>query len=1051
MALTEVPIELSSTPGIVDNSTATAITIDASQNVTLSANLTVNGDLITFGDANTDSIDFVADIGSNLTPSGTNTYDLGTTLKKWRDAYISGTADIATLSSASSTIGTLTVSTTATIPYDNVTSGLTAINVQSALDELSVLAGGGNVGSQANFDVYEFTATAAQATFDLNATYSETYVPGYIQVYLNGLLLSETDYVASNGSVVVLNDPAELSDILAIVVLDSFNTATQLRVLSIDASASDDAVSVDSSDNVTLLAELRGPATFVIDPAAIGDNTGTVQIKGNLQVDGTQTTINSTTLDVTDLNITVASGAADAAAANGAGITVDGAAANITYTSVTDSWDFNKEIIGSSNIVTSGFNRFVANSTSAGDYVRVYGADGTGKWDIYGNGANLRIGDNESAGIVQIDTGMYVSGNVGIGTSSPSEPLTVLSAQDYQITAAYNVANSTSYGYYGIKNNNTGNPFYFHVGGSERMRIDASGNVGIGQAPAALFHVVETDGGAPDAIIRIQSDDTANSKSLLQFLGRNVSNVATYATVHTDAVAAGTNAPIVFSQGANEANERMRIDENGNVGIGTSSFNATYVPRLQVTSTATDGTGGVLIQNYLPTLTLEDISGGAATSQIQQDQTNMLFKNNGAERLRIDSLGGITAASQAGGHVVFNSNTVDADFRVAYNGGTHALYVDGATGYAGIGTAAPESITHIKDSGNVSTTLQIESAASQYAPVINFDGIVGASADYLLGEINGSWDTHTNVVSAIRFESGADTTNKDDGLISFWTSSSGPTLAERMRILADGSVVQGNTVSLVASNFSNQAGAAWHKPDGHYEIATTSNVAPLEIGKNNANDGSILVFRKQGTTVGSIGTQSGDLNIGSTDCGLLFNDGTPIIIPANVSTNAVADASIDLGYSAGRFKDLYLSGGVVFGDAGGSGSPSSNTLDSYEEGTYTADLYEVGGATLRTVTGRYRKVGKVCTVSVRALGGTTGGAGIVRSNLPFATETTASGATVLAYSVSNGGMLAAFVFENTSYVEFVDTLGSISTPDKMIGSDISANSRTYFTITYITA
>jgi hypothetical protein len=33
MALTEIPIELSSTPGIVDNSNATAITIDASENV----------------------------------------------------------------------------------------------------------------------------------------------------------------------------------------------------------------------------------------------------------------------------------------------------------------------------------------------------------------------------------------------------------------------------------------------------------------------------------------------------------------------------------------------------------------------------------------------------------------------------------------------------------------------------------------------------------------------------------------------------------------------------------------------------------------------------------------------------------------------------------------------------------------------------------------------------------------------------------------------------------------------------------------------------------
>ena len=43
MALTQVPIELSSTPGIVDNSNATAITIDSSENVTFSGTVTADG------------------------------------------------------------------------------------------------------------------------------------------------------------------------------------------------------------------------------------------------------------------------------------------------------------------------------------------------------------------------------------------------------------------------------------------------------------------------------------------------------------------------------------------------------------------------------------------------------------------------------------------------------------------------------------------------------------------------------------------------------------------------------------------------------------------------------------------------------------------------------------------------------------------------------------------------------------------------------------------------------------------------------------------------
>ena len=107
-------------------------------------------------------------------------------------------------------------------------------------------------------------------------------------------------------------------------------------------------------NNLTVGGYLAGPSTFTIDPAGVGDNTGTVVIAGNLQVDGTTTTINSTTVTVDDLNLTLASGAANAAAANGAGLTVDGANATITYDSSNDEWDFNKNINITGNLILSG-------------------------------------------------------------------------------------------------------------------------------------------------------------------------------------------------------------------------------------------------------------------------------------------------------------------------------------------------------------------------------------------------------------------------------------------------------------------------------------------------------------------------------------------------------------------------------------------------------------------------------------------------------------------------------------------------------------------------
>ena len=123
--------------------------------------------------------------------------------------------------------------------------------------------------------------------------------------------------------------------------------------------------------NITTAGYLRGPASFVIDPAAFGDDTGTVVIAGNLQVDGVQTTINSTTVSIDDLNLTLASGAANASAANGAGITIDGASATFTYVSASDRWTMNKDlaadlvgnvtgnVTGSAGTVTSLSNRSV--------------------------------------------------------------------------------------------------------------------------------------------------------------------------------------------------------------------------------------------------------------------------------------------------------------------------------------------------------------------------------------------------------------------------------------------------------------------------------------------------------------------------------------------------------------------------------------------------------------------------------------------------------------------------------------------------------------------
>ena len=77
---------------------------------------------------------------------------------------------------------------------------------------------------------------------------------------------------------------------------------------------------LDSAATPTF-AQIRGPSELVIDPATIGDATGTVKILGNLQVEGTQTTINSSAIVLKDKNIVIADSAADSSALSGAGLT----------------------------------------------------------------------------------------------------------------------------------------------------------------------------------------------------------------------------------------------------------------------------------------------------------------------------------------------------------------------------------------------------------------------------------------------------------------------------------------------------------------------------------------------------------------------------------------------------------------------------------------------------------------------------------------------------------------------------------------------------------
>lgn len=115
-------------------------------------------------------------------------------------------------------------------------------------------------------------------------------------------------------------------------------------------------------------------------------------------------------------------------------------------------------------------------------------------------------------------------------------------------------------------------------------------------------------------------------------------------------------------------------------------------------------------------------------------------------------------------------------------------------------------------------------------------------------------------------------------------------------------------------------------------------------------------------------------------------------LPAGATTSG-ASGYLNLGSTTSAFKEIHLTDGVVFGDAGGTGtSTSSNTLDSYEEGTFTPTVE--GGTTAGTATysqqqGSYTKVGNLVTVWIRLnYSGGNGSGSLQIKGLPFTVVTT---------------------------------------------------------------
>jgi hypothetical protein len=278
---------------------------------------------------------------------------------------------------------------------------------------------------------------------------------------------------------------------------------------------------------------------------------------------------------------------------------------------------------------------------------------------------------------------MFQTSTVNGATSVGLIPNGTSIASSYQAYNSTDPANAalaamavTSTGEVRFSSNITGTgtylPMTFFTGGSERMRLDTSGNVGIGtSSPTYRLNVSgatntgiaafsgNIDGNLPgtdgDAILVIGSNFAAGNAEVDYFHNNSAFKNTAGGHRFIQRTGASTAAQLMwltenlatFSTGGTE---RMRIDSSGNVGIGTSS----PVQKLHVVGIAR-ATGGLQIaidtdinfNSGADNNSRIGVNGGAGTTDYRGFNGHRFFTTTGSdtERARIDSSGNLIVAT----------------------------------------------------------------------------------------------------------------------------------------------------------------------------------------------------------------------------------------------------------------------------------------------------------------------------------------------------------------------------------------------------------------------
>ena len=525
-------------------------------------------------------------------------------------------------------------------------------------------------------------------------------------------------------------------------------------------------------------------------------------------------------------------------------------------------------------------------------------------------------------------------GDVGIGTSSPSETLTVVG--DASISTTGNstglriITSATGEGYLifgdtadnsmgGMAYSNSTNALMFDSNNAERMRIDSSGNLLVGTTSAANssagFRAYSGGNGA------FTIAGTALSLNRLSSDGEILNFQKDTSTVGS----------IGYSSG------NFRLDGDG-LGLHLNgSVNVIY---------PSNGSGSLnngVVDLGLSSSRFKDLhlSGTANVGGLKLGDNEFILAGTGSD-LKIGHDGTDNIIRSQGSSLYINANN---HIFTGYSPYTEHMRIN-SSGNVGIGTSSP--ISKFQVNSSTFPQVRINETTGGGESGIRFRSTNGVNVDFHADIfIDGTGSEAGRMGFRVPYNSSEKMTILSSGYVGIGTDSparklevnagSASMVAQFKSTLTSSFVCFANSSSTADQVRIGSNGTALTLSTNYTERARIDSSGNLLVGKTSSStgvagarfsangfsnvtrdggecfnlnrltsDGTIIDFRKDSTTVGSIGTAGGQLNIGAnTTSGLQF--ATNLIYPRGTG-NTTQDGTIDLGNSGNRFKDLYLSG-----------------------------------------------------------------------------------------------------------------------------------------------